>query len=425
MTRPLVVVDASDPAAVLEALRDALSGDGPAILPHQGRPADVPAEVPKRVALVIETSGSTGRPKRVALSADALLASAAASESALGGPGQWLLALPAHYIAGVNVLVRSLTSGTEPLLLPGGHFDPLALVELSDRMDAPLRFVSLVPAQLLRLLDAAEGATGDDDLVNGDATNSTANGGAAAGGAESALDEGTVRGAALTVLDRLRRFDRILLGGQAAPAALMERSLELGLNITRTYGSSETSGGCVYDGVPLAGVTARIAAGQIELGGVTLADGYLDDEERTAAAFVDDSGVRWYRTGDAGELVDGVVRVTGRLDSIIISGGVKVSLGEVERVVAGLPGLADAVVVPAPSVQWGEVPVVVTTASVPLETVRAAVAAELGTPARPVAVITVPQLPLLSSGKPDRLALRALAADAGSSEAGGTNGAGA
>ncbi|HEY0260267.1 MAG TPA: AMP-binding protein [Lacisediminihabitans sp.] len=104
MSRPLAVVPAEDPAEVLIALRAALAG-GPAVLP--GAPTQpVQEAVEQRVALVIETSGSTGRPKRVALAADALLAGAAASESALGGPGQWLLALPAHYIAGVNVLVR-------------------------------------------------------------------------------------------------------------------------------------------------------------------------------------------------------------------------------------------------------------------------------------------------------------------------------
>jgi O-succinylbenzoic acid--CoA ligase len=371
MTRPLVVVPSADPAGVFEALRGALAGDGPAILPHEGSPADVAAEVPRRVALVIETSGSSGRPKRVQLSADALLASAAASESALGGAGQWLLALPAHYIAGVNVLLRSLTAGTEPVVLPTGHFDPLVFAELSDRMDAPLRFVSLVPAQLSRLLDAAEQS--------------------------------------LPVLDRLRRFDRILLGGQAAPAPLLARALELGLNVTRSYGSSETSGGCVYDGVPLSGVEARIVDGQVELGGTTLAEGYLGDQERTAAAFIDDGGARWYRTGDAGELVDGALRVTGRLDGVIVSGGVKVALAAVERVVTAIPGLADAVVVAAESAEWGQVPVVVSVTSVPLEELRSAVAAELGKPARPARLLLLAAIPLLSSGKPDRVALAALA----------------
>lgn len=397
MTRALAVVQA-EPHAVLAALRDALSGGGPAILPRSAASGaaaapgssaaaaagpsaadaarlseanELPAEVPRRVALVVETSGSTGSPKRVALSADALLASAAASENSFGGPGQWLLALPAHYIAGVNVLVRSITSGTEPIILGDGHFDAKVFAEASDAMDAPLRFASLVPTQLLRLLDAAE-----EDLP---------------------------------VLDRLRRFDRLLIGGQATPSALIARSLELGLNVVRSYGSSETSGGCVYDGVPLPGVEARIVDGEVQLGGTTLAEGYLGDEELTRRTFLDDRGHRWYRTGDSGELSEGILTVTGRLDAMIKSGGVKVSLAAVERVVSGLPGLADAVVVRAPHAQWGEVPVVFSAGEASLEELRSAVQDCLGAAARPVALIALDRIPLLPSGKPDRLALAALA----------------
>jgi O-succinylbenzoic acid--CoA ligase len=386
MTRPLAVVPA-EPRGVLAALRAALAGDGPAILPRaaplrravgyattgNAAPASLPAEVPRRVALVVETSGSTGVPKRVALSADALLASAAASETSLGGPGQWLLALPAHYIAGVNVLVRSIASGTTPVFLPEGHFDPKVFVEASDAMDAPLRFASLVPTQLLRLLDAAE-----QDLP---------------------------------VLDRLRRFDRLLIGGQATPPGLVARALELGLNISRSYGSSETSGGCVYDGVPLTGVEVRIVDGEVQLGGPTLAEGYLGDERLTAAVFVNDRGQRWFRTGDAGELDEGILRVTGRLDAVIVSGGVNVSLAAIERIVSALPGLADAVAVSGPSAQWGEVPVVFSAGVARLDEVRSAVQAALGSAARPAVLLTLDGIPMLASGKPDRVELARLAAE--------------
>ncbi len=380
MTRALKTVAAGDPSAVLDGLAGALSGDGPAILPLAPLPLareastipPVPPTVPQRVAVVIETSGSTGRPKRVALSADALLASAAASESALGGPGQWLLALPTNYIAGSNVLVRSLAAQTAPVILPAGHFDALAFCELAATMDAKLRFVSLVPAQLARLIDALDTRT--------------------------------------ALLDVARRFDRILLGGQAAPAPLIERCLELGLNVTRTYGSTETSGGCVYDGVPIGNAAVRLVDGQIELAGSMLAEGYLGDPEATALAFVDDADHRWYRTGDTGELADGVLSVSGRMDDVIVSGGVKVSLTAVEAVVRGIPGLAEAVVVSRQDERWGEVPVVVAaTPGVALETVRNAVAAALGKPAAPASVLVVPRIPLLATGKADRMALRDLA----------------
>lgn len=373
MSRRLRAVSAADPAAVLVALRDALAG-GPAIL--TGTPRTQPPEaVEQRVAAVIETSGSSGVPKRVALSANALLASAAASESSLGGPGQWMLALPTHYIAGINVLVRSIAAGFEPVYFGGGHFDATEFAAASRAMDASLRFTSLVPAQLARVVDAA-----DDDL---------------------------------DLLAAVRRFDRILVGGQATPPALLARAIELGLNVTRTYGSSETSGGCVYDGIPIGTVEIRIVDGQIELAGPMLAEGYLGDPAATDAAFVVRAGVRWYRTGDSGAVVDGALRVTGRLDSVIISGGEKVSLDAIERIVHAMDGLADAVAVSAPSDEWGEVPVVFTSGQATLVEVKAAVIAALGRASAPVALVRVESVPQLPNGKPDRRALTAFAAARG------------
>ena len=369
--RPLVVIPAAEPTSVFAALARALSGEGAAILPSDGAPLGLPAEVENRVALVIETSGSTGNPKRVALSADAVLASAAASDSSLGGPGQWLLALPVHYVAGINVLVRSLAAQTEPVILAPGHFEPSEFAAAAFRMDAERRYTSVVPAQLATLLEAAD--------------------------------------ADVAILEQLRRFDGILVGGQATPPPLVERALELGLTLTRTYGSSETSGGCVYDGVPIGSARARVRRGELELSGPMLAEGYLHDPARTDASFYDDDGSRWYRTGDTGTVVDGVVSVTGRIDGLITSGGIKVSLDEVERFVRTLDGMSDAVVVRASSERWGEVPVVITTGTARLDTVRADVASALGRAAAPAAVVTVEELPLLASGKPDRVALARLA----------------
>jgi len=373
MSRPLRIVPVDDPVAVLAALREALAG-GDAIMPGTPRAA-VPVAVEQRVALVIETSGSTGVPKRVALGADALLASAAASESSLGGPGQWLLALPTNYIAGINVLVRSIAADLEPIYFGQGHFDAAEFATATEAMDAPLRFTSLVPAQLARLVDAA-----DDDL---------------------------------DLLSTIRRLDRILVGGQAAPAALLARAIELGLNVTRTYGSSETSGGCVYDGVPIGTAKVRIVDGQIELSGAMLAQGYLDDPTATDAAFVMGDGARWYRTGDTGEMVDGALRVTGRRDSVIISGGEKVSLDAIERVVRAMNGLADAVAVRSPSAEWGEVPVVFSSGISTLAEVKATVVAALGRASAPVALVRVESVPQLPNGKPDRRALTAFAASQG------------
>ena len=346
------------------ALRAALAGSGPAIFAGEGA-AELPTRVPQRVAVVVQSSGSTARPKRVALSGDALLASAAASESFLGGPGQWLLALPQTYIAGIGVLVRSLAADTVPVVMDPAGFTAERFVEAAAQLDGTLRFTSLVPAQLTRLLDAPE--------------------------AHAAL----------------RRFDRILVGGQATPVPLLDRAAELGVRLTRTYGSSETAGGCVYDGVPIGATQLRLAGGQIEIAGPTLAEGYLLDPERTDAAFIDDGTTRWFRTGDAGVITDGVLSVTGRLDDTIVSGGVKVSLGELERFVRNETRLTDAVVLPADDARWGQVPVVVSTVDMPLDALRSAASAALGVAAAPARLVVVASIPTLASGKPDRLALRA------------------
>jgi len=118
--RPLSVVDVGNPRALWEPLSQALFDGGPAILPRPGGARishTAPLEVADDVAVVIETSGTTGAPKRVALSADAILAGAHMTHNALGAGGTWLLALPAHYIAGVQVCVRAHLSGTEPIFL--------------------------------------------------------------------------------------------------------------------------------------------------------------------------------------------------------------------------------------------------------------------------------------------------------------------
>nr|WP_208392970.1 AMP-binding protein [Frigoribacterium faeni] len=362
-------------------MRDALAG-GPAVAPRTDDhvPADLPAAVPQPVALVVETSGSSGVPKRVMLGADALLAGAAAADGALGGPGRWVLALPAHYVAGTNVLVRSIAAGTEPVLLPPGHFDPDAFAAAARRLDHPVRYASLVPAQLAAVLDAADRDGG--------------------------------------VAEAVRSFTALLVGGQATSASLVDRARASGVRVVRTYGSSETSGGCVYDGVPVGRTRVAVVDGQVELSGPSLAVGYLGDEARTAAAFVERDGERWYRTGDAGGVSEqGVLTVTGRLDDVVVSGGEKVSLGLVERVVRDRPGLEEAVVVRAPHDRWGEVPVVVaggrSAAGVELVDLRAAVAAVLGRAAAPDRLVVVPELPLLPSGKPDRRALTALVAGDG------------
>jgi O-succinylbenzoic acid--CoA ligase len=374
--------DGDDPRDLLRALRAAL-GAGPAVALGASPAAGLPDEVPPGTAVVLTTSGSTGVPKSVVLSRHALTSSAMATAARIGS-GHWLLPLAASAVAGVQVLVRSLVEGREPAIL-AGRFSATAFAHVASGMRSSHggvrvpTYTSLVPAQLQTLVDAAA----DDERVR----------------------------------RALASFEAILVGGQALPLPLRERAAELGARIVRTYGSTETSGGCVYDGVALDGVRVEPAGGELRIAGPTLADGYLGEPERTAAAFATDAdGVRWYRTGDAGTVADGRVAVTGRIDNVIVSGGVNVSLDRVERIVQGIAGLAGAVVVGAPDDRWGESPVVVAAragvgnADAALAAVRDAVAEEIGKPARPSRILLVDDIPRLSSGKPDRRALTALAA---------------
>ncbi|TDN91883.1 AMP-binding protein [Microbacterium sp. BK668] len=368
-----------DPREILRGLRSAIHGAGPAL--GLGMVRAMPETVRAGTAVVVTTSGSTGVPKSVVLSRDALTASALATAGRIG-EGAWLLALPASYVAGLQVLVRAIVADREPALLSGSFrprsFAAAALTMTSSRGGIRVpTYTSLVPAQLSRLLDAA-----DEDA---------------------------------TVAAALRSFETILVGGQALPPAVLERAHALGARVVRTYGSTETSGGCVYDGRPLDGVGVRIIDGEVQLSGPTLADGYLGDSERTDAAFLRDAdGRRWYRTGDAGLLEDGVLRVRGRIDNVIVSGGINVSLDRVERIVRSVPGLSGAVVVGVPDETWGEASVVVASRgealrrseSVQLEEARAAVADEIGPHARPARLVLVDELATLPSGKPDREAIR-------------------
>jgi O-succinylbenzoic acid--CoA ligase len=371
-------VTGDDPRDILRALRVALHGAGPAL--GLGLVGGRACEVRPGTAVVVTTSGSTGIPKSVILSRDALTASALATADRIGD-GAWLLALPPGYVAGMQVLVRSVVADREPAILSGSFtpqaFASAALMMVStDRGRRIPTFTSLVPAQLAKLLDAAEHDT--------------------------------------AVLAALRSFERILVGGQALPAAILERAESAGARVVRTYGATETSGGCVYDGVPLRGVSVRIADGEVQISGPTLADGYLGDHDATDAAFLREDGARWYRTGDAGMLDEGTLRVRGRLDNVIVSGGVNISLDRVERVVRAVPGLSEAVVVGVPDDRWGEASVVVATRgealrrseSVQLEEARRAVADEIGAHARPVRLVLVDELATLPSGKPDREAIR-------------------
>lgn len=308
--------------------------------------------------LVIRTSGSSGRPKDVVLSHRAVLASATATHERLGGPGQWLLALPASGVAGLQVLVRSILAGERPVIAA----DHSSLAEALGAMTAARQYASLVPTQLHRL----------------------------AAGGELAV---------------LACLDALLIGGASASPALIAQAREAGVNVVRTYGMSETCGGCVYDGVPLDGVRIRIADDrQIHLAGPVLFDGYGDARETAVAG-------GWFATADLGEFDDeGRLRVLGRNDDVVISGGVNVSLPAVTEVLHGIPGVRDAFAVSVDDAEWGQRVVACLVGEASLAAVRdAVVAAGLPRTWAPRQLVVLDELPLLDGGKVDRIALRDLA----------------
>ncbi|HUJ05823.1 MAG TPA: AMP-binding protein [Streptosporangiaceae bacterium] len=401
VNRPLHAVLLPQRAAggrLLDALGAALDGSGPAILPldpllsrarldkligalrpatletPQGTEPLAPAGpggqagpgVAEDVAVVLATSGSTGRPKGAELTAAALLASARASLDRLGAAGdparagRWLCCLPVHHISGLGVLVRSLVTGQTPVV--ADRLDPDVLAQ------AGCAYVSLVPTQLRRLLDAG------------------------------------------APLEGLRA---ILLGGAAIPDGMPAEAAAAGPAVVISYGMTETCGGCVYDGVPLDGV--RVASdqdGRIEIAGPVLFARYRLDPGATAAALREG----WFVTSDlGGPGEDGRIVVRGRADDVIVTGGEKVVAAEVERVLRGCPGVRDAVVVGAPDPQWGErVTAVIVTDGLrapSLAALREHVGARLPRYAAPRALAVVDSLPMLASGKPDRQLLKQLAAE--------------
>jgi O-succinylbenzoic acid--CoA ligase len=320
--------------------------------------------------LVVLTSGSTGGGRGVLLSAAALRASASATLDRLGGPGSWLLALPTSAIAGLQVLVRSALADRPPTVLDTPA-EPLgtALARMPDR---DRRYTALVPTQLRRYLEAEPEA--------------------------------------------LARFDAVLVGGAATDPGLLARARAAGVQVRTTYGMSETAGGCVYDGRPLDGVRVRVDAGGVQLAGPMLAMGYRLDPAATAAAFRDG----WFATQDAGTLDDaGRLTVHGRLDDVVISGGVNVAPQAVEAALREHPQVVDAVVTGRPDPRWGQrvvAGIVPAGSGAPsLEQLRDWVAGRLGPAAAPRDVVLLDAVPLLHTGKPDRRSVaRSIVPDHGS-----------
>ena len=284
-------------AALVEVAQPTVIADEAGVRRAGGEPID------PEIALVIATSGTSGQARLAELPAVAVDAAVVASAAAIDARAEdrWLSCLPPAHIGGLLVLERHLLLGA-PITFRR-RLTRSVVARLGD-----VRFTSLVPTQLARLLD---------------------------GGAD------------------LARFRAILVGGSGMDAELTTRAAKAGLRVVPTYGMTETCGGVVYAGRPLAGVEVRAARwGELLVRGPTLMRGYRLDPAASLAAF-EPGG--WLRTGDAGEVdTDGTVRVHGRIADVIVSGGEKIWPAEVEAALMSHPDVEGVLVSASPDREWGQ-----------------------------------------------------------------------
>ncbi len=377
--QPLKLIAANDTFGALVALGEVLAANqavfitAPEFNGKMPETFGLPDEVVDGVGLIVETSGSSGKPKRVTLSREAILASANAAQIRLGGPGQWLLALPVNFVAGANVLIRSLVADTQPVLMNTSvPFTAEAFARSASLMTGSRRYTSLVPTQLARLAAALSdpfSASGQNDFL----------------------------------LGQLRKFDAILVGGQAPQDEVVQRLRELGIKIVITYGMTETCGGCVYDGQPLDGVKVDLVGNRIQISGKVLATEIADEAGITAVG-------ESFITNDLGEFDEsGRLQVLGRIDRVIVSGGLKISLDRVEELARAVPGVAELAATSIADAVWGQrVGIVYLGSPEVADAIALALANDLGPAGKPVRVVRTDGVPKLPSGKHDLQAIKRL-----------------
>ena len=254
----------------------------PGLRPVEGSPREVFALVEAWVRdggepIVMRTSGSTGEPKDVVLSHGAVLASAQASLDRLGGPGGWLQAMPVTGVGGLQVLVRSAVAGLEPVYAD----EHASLGAAIAAIPGPRRYASLVPTQVHRLVESGE-------------------------------------------VGVLAGLDAVLIGGAAVPSDLLDALRSAGVRVVRTYGMSETCGGCVYDGLPLDGVQVRIDDGRPGAPCRARCCSTAMPTPRRPRGCCTTAGSPPPTSGSIDE--DGRLHITGRSDDVVISGGVNIPL---------------------------------------------------------------------------------------------------
>jgi O-succinylbenzoic acid--CoA ligase len=313
----------------------ALAGNGPTL-----GFGEVSSEFgPSQAAVVIGTSGTTGAPKEIFLSSHALVASARASNAFVGAKlgDTWSLLLPLTHVAAVNVFVRAFELGTIPVDLRN-HSGEYPRVN----------FTAIVPTQLFRALN------GDDQL-----------------------------------LKHLQGAQKVLVGGAALSSAIRNQATAAGINVVTTYGMSETSGGCVYNGEILEGAEVEVRGGSIFIRGSVLA---LNLELSDG----------WFETNDLGEFVDEKLVVIGRSDDVIISGGENLSLNSVENILNQSFPNTQFAAFSVEDPQWGQTLHIAVVGEADSGSISSVLEEKVGAFAKPKGIHSLKSLPLLGIGKVDR-----------------------
>jgi O-succinylbenzoic acid--CoA ligase len=339
------------PQEMLELYRAALNGDFTIVIDPENKYGGFEfSKLPTEIALLLPTSGSTGEPKLVALSSNSLIKSAELSLKYLQAkPGStWSLLLPLTHIAGFNVLTRALVS------------DSKLVTEINETAN----FTAIVPTQLHRALNPQK--TNDELLFS-----------------------------------HLQSTSGILVGGAATSADLAIAAEKIGLNLIKTYGSSETSGGCVYDGTPLESVEIEIVEGLIKIKSPTLATGYLYQDHFQIDQFSDGC----FQSNDLGKLENGKLTILGRADNVIISGGEKISLDHLENQLSAAFPTVQFLAGKRESAVWGEELLLIYQGGIELDNLKQYLLDNFPNYYQPKAIKSVPQIPLKSIGKGDRSAI--------------------
>ncbi|MBP3222630.1 MAG: AMP-binding protein [Actinomycetaceae bacterium] len=317
---------------------------------------------PPDIAYAMRTSGSTsGSGKLVGHTTASLVASAHATHDFLGGSGTWISCLPSSHIAGFQTIFRSLLSGKKPIY--AGNGKPEELIEATQFFPHNGRvYISLVPIQLKRLISNKK---------------------------------------SLAILQHL---DGVLVGGSAIDNTLLEQAQSLNIHIVTTYGSTETSGGCVYDGTPIGDTKISFTKDErVHIKGSCVAYGYIDKQ------IFDGS----FTTSDIGYMDENKkLHIRGRADNAITTGGVTVIPEHVENIFMTC-GYTRVYVIGMKSTQWGEEVIAIVDSHNENASTKAKNILEKGWFPKHIvslAELAIKDFPMLDSGKIDRKQLHSLVA---------------